>query len=215
MNHHKRVLSIDVGITSLGFCDINRDSTSYQIVKWGVLNLLERVGCEISAQKVSVPILIRILNILLPATFPDAYLYDSIVVEQQNARQSSQRKCVHISYIIYQYFNFINPHTKLVSANVKFNTHDLPGLSYVQPVFSPLDHTKTRHADKALAASTLKKKEYDHRKLYCINAAECFFTAIRIHHPGNDAFKVNLESKHKKSTSDCADALLLTMSELA
>ena len=203
----QRVLAFDVGLTSLGFCDMSRDANNvYRILNWGVVNLLECVGCDIPARKVSVPILIRILNILLPVMFPHAHLYDSIVVEQQNARQASQRKCVHISYIIYQYFNLLNPHTKLVSANVKFKTHELRGLSCVQPVFSPFV------SSKALAASTIKKKEYDHRKLYCVESAKCVFAAMLSQYPANAGFKAILEAPNK-SASDTADAFLLALSE--
>ena len=228
-----KALGFDVGICNLAFCalELDRSLKLVKITDWDVVDLLELLesqkpaGAEVprtkcvklprtkcvkvpSIKSVTVPSLIRALVAFLSARFEDAKEYDAIVVEQQNARQACQRKFVHVSYAIYQHFLTVNQNTSLASANLKFVARRLPELGWLQPKMEPMPP-----AAREYAASTMKKKLYDHRKRHCVAVAADFLRTVNGHHEENQAYSLRL-SAGDKTDSDAADALLMCLSAM-
>ena len=197
-----RVLAVDVGIVNLGICELsNTKNGTPEINRLEVVNILALMGCEnLTVPKITLPMLIRMFNIILPILFSAPADYDAVYIEQQNARMSSQRKFVHVSYILYQYFCMFNVHTKLVSASVKFEPKNFTFFQYegLSELATPA---------RTLAGSTMRKKQYDHRKKYGVECARAFMT----HTKQPEAWQTLIQSGTKHD-SDLADAFLLALS---
>ncbi len=219
------VLAFDVGIVNLAFCvlqrrrekkslalDQNQDKVQWKILRWEVINVLDLMQTRYQkATQATTPVLIRMLNVLLPQMFPLAHTFDTILIEQQNARMRAQQKCVHVSYILYQHFQRVNACTRLVSANGKFVAKKVPELQFEQPAFSLQQPATTTTASSArtLAKSTIKQREYQQRKRYCVEGAQHFLACLQRHAPMDHEKFLDLLSTRTKQDSDAADALLL------
>jgi hypothetical protein len=118
-----RLISIDVGIKNLSFCEFDKN----KITRWELINV-----CDDTKQKTTqIPIETLVENILckLMEYFPpclesDTKEYDAVVIENQPHQKNGLMKTV--SVVIYTYFNLLKLQhgninkVKFVSANNKY-----------------------------------------------------------------------------------------------
>jgi hypothetical protein len=147
--------------------------------------------------------------------FPNPRKYDCIVVEKQNERMAAQRRMVHVSYALFQYFLSRNPNTHLISANTKFT---LPpsmfwGRFTPKSFISAAPLVKTKKRKRPKMTSKEKKAAYAARKSYCIDVARSFRDLVASDTEGNQRWGQRLEAGDK-TDSDAADALLLALAGL-
>lgn len=200
----RSVLSLDVGVENLAYAIVNVSAGKCHIVRWRVVNIMKELGSTYeSYRKIPVPVLIRMLVLFLRHEFQGTQTrkMHQIVIEQQNARSPAQRKMVHVSYALFQYFFSLNPSTQLISAGTKFNRHVVCGGRFTIPKFvSP----------KFVGAkSTQKKKEYQARKNNSVQVASDFLGIIHDDHLNNASWVEWYRELQKKD--DAAESLILAL----
>lgn len=115
-----RLISIDVGIKNLSYCEFNDD----KIIRWQLIDV-----CEDAKQNTNkMPIEILVENVLLKLMEhfqpSDTIRYDAVIIENQPHQKNGLMKTV--SVVIYTYFNLLKLQhgiidaVKFVSANNKY-----------------------------------------------------------------------------------------------
>jgi len=137
-----RVVSFDIGIKNLAFCDVSMiesdtsDSISYMIHDWQVLDI------SIGDKKHDINKVIEVILTKLDALFSSKLgLYDAILIENQPVLKNPVMKSIQM--IIFTYFHVLRQMRQIrqkMKQGDEENTNDSPSLFPIHLISaSPLD----------------------------------------------------------------------------
>jgi len=192
-----RILSFDVGIKNLSYCDVQyKSSDCFRIFAWDVVDITKGIDMDIHCMTES---LIQFLH----ETFlkDDDHRYDHILIENQPVMKNPTMKSIQmVLYTTFKHHKFLN------SSECHFNVH----------LISPLNKNKClkflskekatsvlQRVEEAFKASTSKNVDYLKRKRLSVEIAKELL--ISRSEPKYDDELLTL-SKHKKQ-DDLADTL--------